>query len=179
MFRAREAVLTDLVLIDTPYPYDGVPPCREESVQRRVQLKRIYPVPVVLLHFISNHIGNLKHICTNPIMVLRYWHGHQIWASNFIFVRFLSRKYKEFYKHCLSVWDYQHHQSHKSFSPKMGKSQRRFSWSPVDYFNHCNLSWVRPRESSVQFPAVCAHSGWSYTAHWVCVSLPKWVPQFP
>lgn len=50
-----------LVLVDAPYPDDGVPPSREEPVQRRVQLQRVHPISIVLLHLVSNDIGHLKH----------------------------------------------------------------------------------------------------------------------
>lgn len=49
------------VLVDAPYPDDGVPSSGEEPVQRRVQLEGIDPVAVVLLHLISNDIGHLEH----------------------------------------------------------------------------------------------------------------------
>lgn len=49
------------MLIDTPYSYDGVSTGREKSVKCWVQLQGIDPISVVLLHFISNNIGNLTN----------------------------------------------------------------------------------------------------------------------
>lgn len=49
------------VLVDAPYPDDGVPPCSEEPVQSRVELECIHPVSIVLLHLISNDIWYLEH----------------------------------------------------------------------------------------------------------------------
>lgn len=48
-----------LVLIDAPYPDDGVSAGCEKSVQGGVQLQGIDSISIVLLHFISNNIGNL------------------------------------------------------------------------------------------------------------------------
>lgn len=48
-----------LVLIDAPYSDDGVPPCGEEPVECWVQLQGINSISIVLLHFISDNIGNL------------------------------------------------------------------------------------------------------------------------
>ena len=49
------------MLVDTPYPDDGVSPSSEEPVERRVQLECVHPISVVLLHLISNDIGHLQH----------------------------------------------------------------------------------------------------------------------
>lgn len=48
-----------LVLIDTPYPNDGISTCCEKSIEGWVQLQGIDSISIVLLHFISNNIGNL------------------------------------------------------------------------------------------------------------------------
>lgn len=58
-----------LVLIDTPYSDDGVPPCGEEPVECWVQLQGINSIAIVLLHFISNNIGNLADINKSQAMV--------------------------------------------------------------------------------------------------------------
>lgn len=50
-----------LVLIDAPYPYDGVSTRREKPVEGWVQLQGIDSISIVLLHFISDHIGNLTN----------------------------------------------------------------------------------------------------------------------
>lgn len=57
--RPKTQTLPYLVLTDTPYSYDGVSTGREESVKCWVQLQGIDPVSVVLLHLVSNNIGNL------------------------------------------------------------------------------------------------------------------------
>lgn len=49
-----------LVLIDAPDADDGVSARSEEAVQSGIQLQRVHTIPVVLLHFISYHIGNLE-----------------------------------------------------------------------------------------------------------------------
>lgn len=51
---------TYFVLIDAPYADDGVSSRGEQAVQSRVQLQGVHAVPIVLLHFISDHVGNLK-----------------------------------------------------------------------------------------------------------------------
>lgn len=48
------------VLVDAPYPNDGVSSSSEEPIESRVQLQRIHPIPVVLFHLISNDIGHLE-----------------------------------------------------------------------------------------------------------------------
>lgn len=53
-----------LVLVDAPNPDDGVPPCREQSVECWVQLQGVDSISVVLLHFISNNIGDLTNTAT-------------------------------------------------------------------------------------------------------------------
>lgn len=58
-----------LVLIDTPYSDDGVPPRGEEPVERWVQLQGIDSIPVILLHFISNNIGNLADTNTSQAVL--------------------------------------------------------------------------------------------------------------
>ena len=49
------------VLVDTPYPDDGVSSSSEEPVQRRVELECVHPIAIVLLHLVSNDIGHLQH----------------------------------------------------------------------------------------------------------------------
>lgn len=49
------------VLINTPYPDDRVSPCGEEPVQRRVELEGVHPIPIILLHLVSNDVGDLWH----------------------------------------------------------------------------------------------------------------------
>lgn len=49
------------MLVDTPYPDDGIPSSSKEAVKRRVQLECIHPIAIVLLHLVSNNIGHLKH----------------------------------------------------------------------------------------------------------------------
>jgi hypothetical protein len=61
--------LTYLVLIDTPYSYDGVSTCCEESVECWVQLQGIDSIPIVFLHFISNYIRNLMGTNRSQAMV--------------------------------------------------------------------------------------------------------------
>lgn len=70
------------VLVDTPYPDDGVPSSGEETIQRRVKLERIHPIPIVLLNLISNDIRHLEHGEENE---LRLQHqSHHFYTSSFI-----------------------------------------------------------------------------------------------
>lgn len=48
------------MLVDAPYPNDGVSASREEAVQGRVELQGVHPIAVILLHLIPNHIGYLQ-----------------------------------------------------------------------------------------------------------------------
>lgn len=49
------------MLTDTPYPYDGVPAGREQSVQRWVQLQSIDAIAIVLLDLIANNVRHLPN----------------------------------------------------------------------------------------------------------------------
>ena len=49
------------MLVDAPYPDDGVSPSGEEPVKSWVELESIHPISIVLLHLISNDIGHLTH----------------------------------------------------------------------------------------------------------------------
>lgn len=48
-----------LVLVHTPDPDDGIPASSEQAVQGGVQLQGIYPIAIVLLHFISYDVRYL------------------------------------------------------------------------------------------------------------------------
>lgn len=55
------------MLIDAPYADDGVSARGEEAVQSGVQLQGVHPVTVVLLDFVSDHVGNLKAHSDTPL----------------------------------------------------------------------------------------------------------------
>lgn len=48
------------VLIDAPYPDDGVSASCEETVERGIQLQSVHTVTIVLLHLISDHVWDLE-----------------------------------------------------------------------------------------------------------------------